>query len=81
MMRAPRPLNEAAGEMSKGKVWVDTKGMTLYTFDKDTKTKSKCNGKCAVEWPPLAASAGDRASGKWTIIKRDDRFGKNFSDA
>jgi len=56
----------------KGKAWVDTKGMTLYTFEKDTKTKSKCNDKCAVEWPPLAASASDKASGKWTIIKRDD---------
>ena len=46
--------------------------MALYTFGKDTKTKSKCNDQCAVEWPPLAASATDAAAGKWTIIKRDD---------
>ena len=59
-------------ETSKGKAWVDMNGMTLYTFDKDTKTRSKCNDKCAVEWPPLAAAATDQASGKWTIVKRDD---------
>jgi len=59
-------------DTSKGKVWVDDNGMTLYTFGKDTKTKSKCNGQCAVEWPPLAATASDQAMGKWTIIKRDD---------
>ena len=74
------PAAYAAGEpakiaeTSKGKAWVDMNGMTLYTFDKDTKTKSKskCNDKCAVEWPPLAATATDKALGKWTIIKRDD---------
>jgi predicted lipoprotein with Yx(FWY)xxD motif len=59
-------------DTSQGKAWVDMNGMTLYTFDKDTKTKSKCNDKCAVAWPPLAASATDKASGKWTIVKRDD---------
>lgn len=49
-------------------------GMTLYTFDKDTagSGKSVCNGECAVKWPPLAASAGDKARGGYTIITRDD---------
>jgi predicted lipoprotein with Yx(FWY)xxD motif len=59
-------------DTSKGKAWVDTNGMALYTFGKDTKTKSKCNDQCAAEWPPLAAMAADTASGKWTVIKRDD---------
>jgi predicted lipoprotein with Yx(FWY)xxD motif len=29
-------------------------------------------GKCAVEWPPLAAAADSKASGDWTIVTRDD---------
>ena len=36
-------------------VFTDAKGMTLYTFDKDTAGKSACNGPCAANWPPLMA--------------------------
>jgi predicted lipoprotein with Yx(FWY)xxD motif len=50
----------------------DHKGMTLYTFDKDTGGKSVCTGDCAKNWPPLMAKDGDKAEGKWSIIKRDD---------
>ena len=49
------------------------KGMTLYTFDKDTSAgKSVCNDQCAINWPPFVATASDKAEGDWTIIKRDD---------
>jgi len=49
-------------------------GMTLYTFDKDVagSGKSVCNGPCATNWPPLAASADSRSGGDWTVITRDD---------
>ena len=50
----------------------DAKGMTLYTFDKDTAGKSACNGPCAARWPPLTATATDKASGDYTIVTRDD---------
>ena len=60
------------GDTSKGKALVNDKGMTLYVFDKDTAGKSVCNGPCAENWPPLAASDGDKASGDWTIVTRDD---------
>jgi len=60
------------GDTAKGKIWVDTKGMTLYSFDKDVVGKSNCNGECAVEWPPLQAAADSKASGDWTIVTRDD---------
>lgn len=60
------------GDTSKGKAWVDIKGMALYTFDKDKGGKSICNDKCSVEWPPLAVTAGAAASGQWTIVTRDD---------
>ena len=51
-----------------------TNGMTLYTFDKDVdgSGKSVCNGTCATNWPPIAASADSKSGGDWTVIKRDD---------
>jgi predicted lipoprotein with Yx(FWY)xxD motif len=60
------------GDSAKGKVLTDAKGMTLYTFDKDAGGKSACNGPCATNWPPLKASASDKAEGSYTTIKRDD---------
>jgi predicted lipoprotein with Yx(FWY)xxD motif len=59
-------------DTSKGKALVDAKGMTLYTFDRDTAGKSACNGPCAQNWPPLMAAANASASGEWTVITRDD---------
>ncbi len=52
--------------------WVDAKGMTLYTFDKDAGGKSACNGPCATNWPPLAAGADAKPAGDWTVVTRDD---------
>ena len=59
-------------DTSKGKTLVDAKGMTLYTFDKDSGGKSACSGQCATSWPPLKAEAGAKASGDWTLVTRDD---------
>jgi predicted lipoprotein with Yx(FWY)xxD motif len=56
----------------KGKALVDSKGMTLYTFDKDAGGKSMCTGPCAENWPPLMASADAKATGDWTVVTRDD---------
>ncbi|MGH8432413.1 MAG: COG4315 family predicted lipoprotein, partial [Solimonas sp.] len=56
---------------AKGGMFVDAKGMTLYTFDKDTPGKSACNGQCATNWPPLAVADGAKATGDWTIVVRD----------
>lgn len=49
-------------------------GMTLYTFDRDMPSsgKSACNGPCAANWPPLMAKDGDRGSGNYSVITRDD---------
>jgi predicted lipoprotein with Yx(FWY)xxD motif len=59
-------------DTSKGKTLVDAKGMTLYTFDKDSGGKSACSGQCAANWLPLKAEAGAKASGDWTLVTRDD---------
>lgn len=59
-------------ETPKGKTFVDVKGMTLYTFDKDAGGKSTCNGPCAENWPPLAVAADAKPTADMTIVVRDD---------
>ena len=36
-----------------GNILVDSKGMTLYIFTKDTPGKSNCDAACLAKWPPL----------------------------
>lgn len=64
-------------ETSAGKVYADQNGMTLYTFDKDTKgaDKSACEGKCIEKWPPFLASEGAAAEGEWTLVDVTDKDG------
>ena len=50
--------SSATPPMAKGGMFVDTKGMTLYTYDKDTAGQAAtCADKCAAAWPPAFASA------------------------
>lgn len=55
-------------------VLTDASGMSLYIFDKDVANsgKSVCKGSCATNWPPLMAKDGAKASGDYSIVKRDD---------
>jgi predicted lipoprotein with Yx(FWY)xxD motif len=57
---------------SVGTVLGNAKGMTVYTYDKDTKGTSDCYGECAKYWPPVKATAKDKPVGDLTIIKRTD---------
>lgn len=54
------------------KILTDSKGMTLYTFDKDSAGMSACKGGCATNWPPLMADSGAMAKGDYSVITRDD---------
>jgi predicted lipoprotein with Yx(FWY)xxD motif len=65
---AGAPVKYANGVMTDGR------GMTLYTFDKDSAGagKSVCNGQCARNWPPYLASADAKAGYDWSIVTRDD---------
>jgi len=58
----------------KGGMLVNSKGLTVYTFDKDVANsgKSMCNGDCSVKWPPVVAMASDAPQGAFTIVARDD---------
>ena len=38
-----------------GRVVVDSRGRTLYLFEKDRSRRSACYGQCANYWPPLLA--------------------------
>jgi predicted lipoprotein with Yx(FWY)xxD motif len=53
-----------------GPILVDQNGMTLYTFDKDTKgaSMSACTDKCIDNWPAFVAGADAMAEGEWTIV-------------
>ena len=75
----PPPKPEATSAPAKviltkqGPKLVDLKGMTLYTYERDTTGKtSNCNGKCAESWLPLAATAEAKPIGDFTVINRED---------
>lgn len=57
---------------SVGEVLTTPKGMTLYTFDKDTVGVSNCYGECAQYWPPLMADKGATPIGELTLVTRTD---------
>ena len=60
-----------------GKVLVDSKGYTLYYFEKDEGGKSACYGACAGGWPPLTTvgapkgMSGVQASKLGTTKRKD----------
>ena len=56
-----------------GSIVTDTKGMTLYTYAKDTAGVSNCSGGCLAAWPAYVAPAqtGDFPE-NITAIKRSD---------
>jgi predicted lipoprotein with Yx(FWY)xxD motif len=71
---ASNPTASAPPLAMKNGMLVDGKGLTVYTFDKDVagSGKSVCNDKCAVNWPPVLATASDKPQGAYAIIVRDD---------
>jgi predicted lipoprotein with Yx(FWY)xxD motif len=48
---------------SLGRVIVDSKGRTLYLFEKDTSRRSTCSAQCAQYWPPLLTHGAPVAHG------------------
>ena len=43
----------ASGSSGLGRIVVDSRGRTLYLFEKDARGSSACSGVRAVYWPPL----------------------------
>jgi predicted lipoprotein with Yx(FWY)xxD motif len=55
---APITVGTASGV---GKVLVDSKGLTLYYFQKDQNGESACYGACEKGWPPLTTEGAPQA--------------------
>lgn len=75
--QAPAKL-EAPGVVAlqqEGDSWVYRQfptGLRLYVSDRDMPGKSNCNRECAFAWPPLYAELESKATGDWTVIKREE---------
>jgi len=54
----------------KDGILVNSAGMTVYTFDKDTAGASACNGPCSENWPAVTPSANVAAP--YSVITRED---------
>lgn len=65
-----------ANDAKLGSILTDSKGMTLYTYAKDTPGTSNCYDQCAVNWPPLIVTdpptAPDGVTGKLGTTTRKD---------
>ena len=53
-----------------GRLITTSKGFTVYTYEKDTATKSNCFDACAEVWKPVIAPAFARSLAGWMTIER-----------
>ena len=53
----------ATASSSLGTILVESRGRTLYVFERDSRGQSVCSGACAMEWPPLIAGGKPAAAG------------------
>jgi len=68
----PTPAGVQSSRLPDGTMMLtDARGMTLYTFLKDTPQQSNCIDACAAQWPPLVAT-GTPPSDAWTMVTRAD---------
>jgi predicted lipoprotein with Yx(FWY)xxD motif len=51
----------AVAHSKLGRILVNSRGRSLYLFEKDKHRKSTCNGACAANWPPLISAGKPRA--------------------
>jgi predicted lipoprotein with Yx(FWY)xxD motif len=73
LLALPAFAADGAPVHKSGHMLVDAKGMTVYTFDKDSagSGKSACTGGCAANWP--AVQAGDAPlAPPYSAITRED---------
>lgn len=53
-----------------GRMLVTDKNWAVYSYEKDSPTRSACDQGCGRDWPPLLAPQLAKASGEWTLIDR-----------
>ena len=72
-----RSATVATAKTGLGQIVVDSRGRSLYLFEKDSRGHSSCSGLCASYWPPLlsngrpAAIKGAKASLLGSIRRAD----------
>lgn len=54
----------------QGRMVVNERGYSVYTWDNDAPNKSNCAGDCAQIWIPALAPASAQPQGDWTIVQR-----------
>ncbi len=68
------PLNAPPGfkvtTTIAGRMLVNDRDYSIYTWDKDPAGKSVCTGDCARTWHPVLAPAAAQPQGEWSIIQR-----------
>lgn len=53
-----------------GRLLLGPKGMSAYSWNRDTAAKSNCVDTCLEEWEPLLAAGFFRAHGDWSLVER-----------
>ena len=70
---ATTALYMTKSDPTNGTFLTDTKGMSLYTYTKDTAGVSNCSGQCLANWPAFsAASVPETLPENLSTITRDD---------
>ena len=65
-----------------GRLLITSKNASVYSFDKDTATKSACDEACAQTWAPVRAPQFARAHGEWTVLedRKSTRLNSSHTD-
>jgi predicted lipoprotein with Yx(FWY)xxD motif len=54
-------------------IMVDVQGRGVYTYDLDKDPqRSSCDDMCRILWPPIVAAPDARASGRFSLVDRND---------
>jgi predicted lipoprotein with Yx(FWY)xxD motif len=53
-----------------GRMLVNHKGFSVYSYDKDTPTKSNCTDACLQTWAPVLAPLMVKPQGEWGVMER-----------
>ncbi|MEX0810422.1 MAG: hypothetical protein WD044_17000 [Dongiaceae bacterium] len=76
--QSSRPVSESYNASfsttptSNGDILATSRGLTLYTYDRDYRNKSNCYGECAENWPPFLGHAASMPTGDFTLFTRSD---------
>ena len=71
LMPAPAlPAQFKVATAAQGRILENAATFSVYSYDKDTATKSNCYGSCLDEWVPMIAPEAAAGQGDWSIIQR-----------